>query len=144
MTSDILSNETCADCGHFESWHMFVKPPACDVDNCKCKKFIPQKFKSWLGKDISRPQNHSPQEKNNGKVLPYPLNTEDTEPSSNNEGGSDDASSLSDKIMYPFDIRKSRLLVKDVKESVQKLKDRFDWATLLHEEIDKIFGSALI
>lgn len=26
-------------CGHDGSWHTFVKPPACDFDDCGCERF---------------------------------------------------------------------------------------------------------
>lgn len=26
-------------CGHDLTWHIFVKAPACDYDDCPCKKF---------------------------------------------------------------------------------------------------------
>jgi len=33
--------EIC-ECGHDITWHTFIKPPACDYDDCPCKKFTPK------------------------------------------------------------------------------------------------------
>ncbi len=34
----IKENELC-ECGHDITWHTYVRPPECDYDNCRCKKF---------------------------------------------------------------------------------------------------------
>ncbi len=58
MTKEISprddSGEPC-ECGHDESWHMYVRPPECDFDDCPCKKFKAKKeiceFKCELNKE---------------------------------------------------------------------------------------------
>jgi len=162
-----MTTETCTKCGHhkvlhFKSGCSKTHNPDGELEHCECEKFIPQNtFETptdsinglnWKPKDLKKEhQNHSPQEKESSNS--FSLAPEDTEPSSNNEGGSDNASSLSDKKQnyghsginfygYPEE---------DVKESVQKLKEiimnlptkRF-YNRRVCEEIDKIFGSALI
>ena len=112
-----MTSETCANCG-FEEWrHPHY-----------CKKF--------------KPQNHSPQpsvsgtKKRETKSINEHLGfSENTEPKKNpheveNPSGSDDASSLSDKIMKTFvdymHLREDILYKKDVKEFVKKLQIWYD------------------
>ncbi len=187
-----MTPETCANCGG-ELRDISTNYWGCEKCHNSCEKFKHQN-ETGVRQLNETPQNHSPQERVRLSSKPSKVRTEDTEPSSNNEGGSDNnpqslkdlfkhsipsksnimkksigtakisgsdyASSLSDKIFLVDcandrhgrlrktgsvgNNKRKRLYVKDVKESVKKLKDRFDWATLLHEEIDKIFGGALI
>ena len=152
-----MTSEICANCGHERLFHFERRQcngSICEKiirwDNkkqenifCKCKKF--------------KPQNHNPQT----EVFPSTVRNQnttgeesigDTEPeedTSKNEvliksSGSDDASSLSDKIIEDNEYYKHGWIqIEDVKESVQKLKKHFFFKEDRYF-IDKIFGSALI
>lgn len=45
-------NSKLCKCGHGQDWHMFVKPPACDHDDCKCEKFIVEDEIEELKKEL--------------------------------------------------------------------------------------------
>ena len=54
------NNDVCQDpeCGHEKNYHAIGHERGyCKISSCPCKKFKPKKgkrFKSWIGKDISR------------------------------------------------------------------------------------------
>ncbi len=142
-----MTSETCAKCGHKNN---FLKSYC---ERCG-EKFKPQNHSPHLlaGDEVDRCQSSHLEDK--------PTKTEDTEPSSNNEGGSDDASSLSDKIHWIAGDEDHKLLMirdEEVKESVQKLKEavkistfernhghtRSNYHKKLIKNIDKIFGNQL-
>ena len=152
-----MTSEICANCGYPERCH-----PLTDGESgYKCEKFIPSQ-----GMTQEVPQNHSPQT-NTRKVIVSGDKTEDTEPDAEEPGnslvapetevqilpsGSDDASSLSDKIHIEYGFMDENkelsgievIPKEDVKESVKKLKDEFWVNEVIIARIDKIFGSALI
>lgn len=49
-----MTEQICENCKE----EVFNKLEHMDLEGFyKCKKFTPKKFKSWIGKDISKPQN---------------------------------------------------------------------------------------
>ena len=146
-------SETCANCGHEEEIHGGATH-ICYETFCKCEKFIPQ--------------NHSPTEINLNSNLGVSPIKEDPEPEGkydkpmcpkNDTSGSGDnlkvtSESLSDKIWCEETphLQQGLIPVKDVKESVQKLKEDYELnefldvsqIILLCKRIDKIFGKELI
>ena len=159
-----MTSETCAKCG---------KPPFKRLQEsfCCCEKFILKDDGiTNYDKDNIKYQNHSPQpsvsgtKKRETKSINEHLGfSENTEPKKNpheveNPSGSDDASSLSDKIVNGLKFQEydsytwehqNWIHKNDVKESIQKLKDeihtdKFMEVIDINSKIDKIFGSALI
>ncbi len=114
-----MTSEICANCGHSNEYHIGWRDNfeganpeenpigICDYPKCQCKKFIPQK-KEWndfyAPKSRYIPQNNNPQKRTVGeRAFDKSSNREQTcsgfeSHTVLNNHGSDDASSLSDKI----------------------------------------------